>query len=182
MGLGCHVCSLWHLGGGFSYRFVRRGLPHLPWQCSILPFRLMRCSPNYQQRSKHQQKRKLRLTLGQSFQKVHRGGLGKDRGWRWIWQRPGCLRISWHPTLCPGRTERCRTVSPPCRHRLIPPNQRSSRVLWPTPSQVPSHPQLRRCVCFLAGAPTHRFLNNTFPRGRIRTQQGKSRSAFIRLC
>lgn len=136
------------LGGGVSPTVSGRwGSPRLPQQRSTLPFQLTRCFPNYEQGLKRQQKKK------KEAQTYSRKGLpGGSRRRTRRGPRPEMvtaasrrLRISppppppqfWHPTLCLGCTQRCRTVFPPPR---TPPKWSSSWVLW----QTPPHPKTSR--------------------------------------
>lgn len=179
------------LGGGVSPTVSGRwGSPRLPQQRSTLPFQLTRCFPNYEQGLKRQQKKK------KEAQTYSRKGLpGGSRRRTRRGPRPEMvtaasrrLRISPPPPLPSFGTPRSVWDAPsdagPCSHHLVHPQSGAAPGFCgkhpPTPK--PPVPPLHSCLCFLARAPTHRFLNNTLPRGQIRTRQGKSGSAFVRLC
>lgn len=103
--------------------------------------------------------------------------LSEDRGW--LQQHPGAYG-SPHPhfvtPLCPGHTEQCQTVSPPCPHRLV--HTAAPKFCGKQPPDLPtpsSQPHLLP------------RLGSDSPVLKQHTSMGpdphsKSSSAFVRLC
>lgn len=119
------------LEGGVSPTFLgRRGSPRLPQQRSALPFRLTRCSPNYEQGLKRQQQKKEARTYsrkglpGGSRRRIRRGPRPEM-----VTAASRHLRIS-PPPLPSFGTPRSLRDAPsdagPCPHHLVPPQTRAA--------------------------------------------------------
>lgn len=177
--------------GGFSYSFGKMGLPTLAPAALHPPLSANEVLPKLRAGFKTTTKKKKKEAQTYSRKGLPGGSRRRTRrGPRpeMVTAASRRLRISPSPPLPSFGTPRSVWDAPsdagPCSHHLVHPQSGAAPGFCgkhpPTPK--PPVPPLHSCLCFLARAPTHRFLNNTLPRGQIRTRQGKSGSAFVRLC